>query len=441
MEKALNPIQRFFKSESISGILLIVATVAALAIANSPLAHGYHEFWDHTDLSFRFKNFELTKHMHHWVNDGLMAIFFFLIGLEIKRELLTGHLSSFKSSLLPIFAAVGGMLVPAAIYFSFNHSNELLVDGWAIPMATDIAFSLGILALLGKRVPLPLKVFLAALAIVDDIGAVLAIAIFYTSEINFVALLVAFGGLILLMALNIINARNIWFYIPVAVFLLWLPLLLSGVHATLAGVLAAFTIPIKRKTDMKRFIQSIQESLTEIQNDTEKESKYKLSHVRFNAIENINAQCAHVNSPLQKLEHSLQYFSIFIIMPIFAFANTGIELSGGNFFSAESATLPLGIILGLTLGKPIGITLLSFVAVKLKLADLPPGIDFYHIFGTGLIAGIGFTMSIFITELAFTAVEFTNTAKLSVLAGSVIAGAIGFFLLRAKLKPVHTTNF
>jgi NhaA family Na+:H+ antiporter len=432
----LLPIQRFLKSESVSGVLLIVATLLALGIANSPLAHYYHEFWDETKLSFSFRNFELAKSMHHWVNDGLMTIFFFLIGLEIKRELLSGNLSSLRNSMLPIFAAVGGMLVPALIYFILNFSHPTLLEGWAIPMATDIAFSLGILALLGKRVPLPLKVFLAALAIVDDIGAVLAIAIFYTSEINFMALLVALVGFLLLMALNRAKARNIWFYIPIAVFLLWLPLLLSGVHATIAGVLAAFTIPAQRKIDTYKFIDALENSITKLKNNKLQQSRYILSRIELETLETMHDKCQKVSSPLQKMEHSLQYFSIFIIMPIFAFANTGIEFSGGNFFSAESASLPLGIILGLTLGKPIGITLMSFLAVKLKLADLPAGIDFYHILGIGLIAGIGFTMSIFITELAFTTEEFTNTAKLSVLAGSVLAGAIGFFLLRAKLKPV-----
>lgn len=435
----LKPIQQFLKSESASGILLIVATLLALVIANSPLAHFYHEFWDETKLSFSFRNFELAKNMHHWVNDGLMAIFFFLIGLEIKREVLTGNLSSVKNSMLPIFAAVGGMLVPALIYFVLNFSNPTLLEGWAIPMATDIAFSLGILALLGKRVPLPLKVFLAALAIVDDIGAVLAIAIFYTSEINFIALAVALGGFLLLIVMNRANIRNIWYYIPVAVFLLWLPLLLSGVHATIAGVLAAFTIPAKRKIDSHKFIDSLQNSIQKLKQSEKQNSKFKLSHTEFETIENMHDNCQKVSSPLQKLEHSLQYFSIFIIMPIFAFANTGIEFSGGNFFSAESATLPLGIILGLTIGKPIGITLLSFIAVKLKLADLPTGINFTHILGIGMLAGIGFTMSIFITELAFSTEEFTNTAKLSVLAGSVIAGAIGYFMLRVKLKPANNS--
>lgn len=433
MESAIRPIQKFLKSESASGILLITATVAALIVANSPLAHYYHEFWDETKLSFSFKNFELSKPMHYWVNDGLMAIFFFLIGLEIKREILSGNLSSVRNSMLPIFAAVGGMLIPALIYFVLNFSDPTLLDGWAIPMATDIAFSLGILALLGKRVPLPLKVFLAALAIVDDIGAVLAIALFYTSEINFVALLIALGGFALLMALNIANARNIWFYIPIAVFLLWLPLLLSGVHATIAGVLAAFAIPARRTIDSHVFIKRVEDSLSNLRKTEKQESKFKLSDAEYETIEDIYDRCDKVNSPLQKLEHSLQYFSIFIIMPIFAFANTGIELSGGNFFSAESATLPLGVILGLTLGKPVGITLLSYIAVKTKVADLPPGINFIHILGTGLLAGIGFTMSIFITELAFSTMEFTNTAKLSVLIGSVIAGVAGYFILKAKL--------
>lgn len=436
---AIKPIQRFLKSESASGILLIVATIAALVIANTTLAHFYHEFWDETKLSFSFKNFEISKNMHHWVNDGLMVIFFFMIGLEIKREVLSGNLSSVKNSMLPIFAAVGGMMVPALIYFIMNASNPTLLEGWAIPMATDIAFSLGILALLGKRVPLALKVFLAALAIVDDIGAVLTIAFFYTSEINFVALAVALGGFLALIALNLGNARNIWYYIPVAVFLLWLPMLLSGVHATIAGVLAAFTIPAKRNLNSKDFIRGVENSLHKLKNIDLQQSSFKLNHAEFETIEYMHDKCQKVSSPLQKLEHSLQYFSIFIIMPIFAFANTGIELSGGNFFSAESATLPLGVILGLAIGKPIGITLLSFIAVKLKVAELPTGINFTHIIGVGLLAGIGFTMSIFITELAFTTEEFTNTAKLSVLVGSVIAGAAGFFMLKAKLSPANNS--
>lgn len=373
------PFERFARIESSSSIILMVCTVIALVIANSGMAGAYEHFWhDERALSFSFA---------HFINDGLMAVFFFVVGLEIKRELLTGELSSFKKASLPIFGAIGGMLVPALIFFALNKDTPT-AGGWGIPMATDIAFAIGVVSILGKRVHPALKVFLMALAIVDDIGAVLVIALFYTSAIDWYMLLIAFGLIGLLVGGNITGVRSVWFYAILGV-LVWLVFLQTGVHSTIAGVLVALTVPASKR-------------------------------------ENSEAE-----SPLVRFESGLHGFVAFAIMPLFALANAGVSISGGAFASLAEP-LPLGIILGLFIGKPLGITLFAWLGSKVKLASLPSGAGWIDLFFISILGGIGFTMSLFITNLAFTDGGVIDKAKLGVLLGSLASGVIGYLFLSRK---------
>ncbi len=433
----MTSISKFIKQESSSGLILILVTVIALVWVNSPLADWYHQLWSKTYLTFALGSFELSKPLYYWINDGLMAIFFFVIGLEIKREILVGELSSLRNALLPVIAALGGMVVPALLYISFNFSDPEMSNGWAIPMATDIAFSLGVLALLGSRVPLAIKVFLTALAIVDDIGAVLSIAIFYTDTINLTWLLVSAGVFILLVILNRLNVRSVPVYMVIGILGLWLPLLLSGVHATLAGIMLALTIPAKRKLDSKKFTSQIRELINHYITDrgTNKEEGMILSGEQLQTLDEMKETCERAESPLQRLEHQLKYPAIFIIMPIFALANTGIPVTGVPIFAAGgegffSQPVALGILAGLIFGKPLGIWLFTWLAVRLKVVSLPKEITMRRILGVGFLAGIGFTMSLFITDLAFEAEEVKELAKKAIFLASLISGVTGYLLLR-----------
>lgn len=379
--------KKFLHSSQSSGILLIFCVALSLVIANSALAEGFQHILDKnigTDL------FGLRYPLSIWVNDGLMAVFFLLVGLEIKREIVEGELSNFKNASLPIVAALGGMIVPAAIYFFFNQDTEY-AKGWAIPMATDIAFSLAILSLLGKRVPLSLKIFLAALAIVDDLGAIVVIAVFYTEQIHWMYLLWSALMVLVLVLLNFFKFQKHVFYVIPGI-LLWYFMHHSGIHATIAGVLLAFTIP----TNV---------SETEI-------------------------------SPLEKLEQKLHLPVNFVVMPLFALANTNITFKDG-MVDGLFGSLGYGIILGLILGKVIGINLFSWIFIKLKISSLPDKSTWTQMVGTGLLAGIGFTMSIFIALLSFKGhPEIQDEAKFAILVASLIAGATGFFLLKASAKSV-----
>ncbi|GAA3972078.1 Na+/H+ antiporter NhaA [Pedobacter ginsengiterrae] len=376
----LEVFQRFFKSGQVGGFLLLLCVAISLLIANTASKDSFEAFLQ-INLGYGAINYSIIA----WINDALMAIFFLLVGLEIKRELVEGELSSVKSAALPVIAALGGMLVPALIYFLFNVGTET-VSGWGIPMATDIAFALAIIAMLGKNVPTSLKIFLAALAIVDDLGAILVIAIFYTSQIHFEYLAMAAGILALLALLNYFGVKNLIFYLIPGVFL-WYFIHHSGIHATIAGVLLAFTIPTNQ-TD--------------------------------------------VLSPLEKLEHLLTTPVNYLIMPIFALANTNITFQK-EMISGLVSPLGLGIILGLFAGKTIGVTFFSWLAVKLKWAELPSGAGWKHILGLGMLAGIGFTMSIFISLLSFSDELHISEAKFAILAASIISGLVGFvFLKRIK---------
>jgi NhaA family Na+:H+ antiporter len=387
--RALEAIQEFLKLESASGIILVGAAVLALIISNSPLSSLYDLFLD-TPVEIRIGALHLAKPLLLWINDGLMAIFFLLIGLEVKREILDGQLSSISQVALPGIAAIGGMAIPALIYIIFNISNASALNGWAIPSATDIAFALGILALLGSRVPLSLKLFLLTLAIIDDLGAIVIIAIFYSGDLSVTSLIFAAVTIAILFAMNLLGVKRIAAYVVVGL-ILWICVLKSGVHATLAGVILAFAIPLRTKED---------------------------------------EPC-----PLREMEHSLHPWIAFGIMPIFAFANAGVSLEGMSFGSLFEP-IPIGIALGLFLGKQAGVFGFSLAAVKLGLAKLPPDINWRMIYGTSVLCGIGFTMSLFISTLAFDSsiADDASSARVGILVGSFISAIAGYLILSFYIK-------
>jgi NhaA family Na+:H+ antiporter len=381
----------FFDSEQSSGIILIFCTIVSILIANSFLGKDYLHFW-HTEVGFEIGTLTLKYSIEHWVNDGLMAIFFLLIGLEMERELYIGELSDLKNATLPIFAAVGGMATPALIHFLFNQGT-LTQAGGGIPMATDIAFALGVLALLGSRVPLSLKVFLTALAIIDDLGAIAVIALFYVGDFSLLYLLLALGVMGGLFILNRLKVHSLPLYLIPGIFM-WYFMLKSGIHATLAGVLLAFVIPFG--------------------DGGEETASYKLQHFLHRPV-------------------------AFLIMPIFALANTGIALSG-NWAQGLVSANGLGIFAGLLVGKPLGILLFSFMAIKFGLSKLPTEVSWNHIIGAGFLGGIGFTMSIFITLLAFNDPDIVQNSKISILLGSLVAGLVGYLILSKSPSTENVTN-
>jgi NhaA family Na+:H+ antiporter len=388
MERLVRPFQEFARLEASGGILLIACTVAALIWANSPWAGSYFHLW-HTNLTFGFAGRLLSESLHFWINDGLMALFFLLVGLEIKRETLVGELASFRKAALPIAAALGGMIIPAGLYAVLNHGGTG-VAGWGIPMATDIAFALGVLALLGDRAPTSLKVFLAALAIADDIGAVLVIAFFYTEQISWMSLAVGGAFFVALIAANRAGARHPLIYAVLGIGL-WLAFLQSGIHATVAGVLLALTIPARQRIDSR-------------------------------------ASLVRNESPMLRFEHALMPWNKHVIMPVFALANAGVVLGAG---AARALTDPisLGVICGLVFGKPIGIVLFSWLATRSRLAAMLDGVSWRQVIGVGMLGGIGFTMSLFIANLAFGDTPALETAKVGILAASVASAIAGVVVL------------
>lgn len=380
-------IKDFYERESSTGILLILVTIAALVLKNSPLSGVYNSFL-YTPLEFRFGALQIAKPLLLWINDGLMAVFFLLIGLEVKREMLRGSLSSWSQAALPVIAALGGMLVPALVYIGFNRSEPLGLQGWAIPTATDIAFALGILSLLGKRVPASLKIFLLALAIIDDLGAIVIIALFYTADLSLFSITIASVALVALFVLNRSGVVSKAAYIMLGV-VLWVSVLKSGVHATLAGVALAFMIPMGARD----------------KDDTEL-------------------------SLAASLEHDLHPWVSFMILPLFAFVNAGIDLRG-LAISQMVSPVPLGIMLGLFVGKQTGVFLFSWLAIRLKIASLPIGSSWRQLYGVAVMTGIGFTMSLFIDSLAFVDDKmFQYADKLAILLGSLLSGVVGYLVLR-----------
>jgi len=383
----VSTIHSFLKRESSAGILLIIITIIALVLQNSPLSQVYSSFL-HTHVEIRFGNFQIAKPLLLWVNDGLMAVFFFLIGLEVKREVLEGHLSSLKQIALPGIAAVGGMVVPALVYLAFNQNDSFAIKGWAIPTATDIAFALGVLSLLGNRVPISLKIFLLALAIIDDLGAMIIIALFYTTDLSTVSIIIASIAISLLFIMNRLGVSSKAAYVIVGI-ILWASVLKSGVHATLAGVALAFMIPLNSKNSEGR--------------------EFSMS---------------------KEMEHALHYWVAFMILPLFAFVNAGVDL-GGISLDEMFGPVPMGIMLGLFIGKQVGVFGFSWLAIKLGLAKLPTDSNWQQFYGVSILTGIGFTMSLFIDTLAFNDTQiFHFSDKLAILLGSFLAGLLGYLVLK-----------
>jgi NhaA family Na+:H+ antiporter len=440
-----DPLQQFIKFFTNGSALLMLATAVAVIWANVD-HESYHHFW-HSPFGISSELFNVEMGLMHWINDGLMAIFFFVVGLEIKREFLAGELSSFKQASLPIFAAFGGMIVPIILYFSFGFEGTAS-KGWGIPMATDIAFSLGILSLLGKRVPLALKVFLTALAIVDDLGAVLVIALFYGGALNWAYLAIAGVLLVVLTIANLRNIQDLKIYTFLG-FIIWYLFLQSGVdgpgsglHATIAGVLIAFTIPARPKVHVNEFIARIKSGLTRFDSVPKSENERVLTDEQLYAINDVEYSVKKVQSPLQYIEHQFHGFISLFVLPVFALANAGVTLLHHGEGSGEIfTTISLAIAFSLVVGKGIGITIFSWLAVKLGFAVKPKRSSWLSFLGLGLLGGIGFTMSIFIASLGFKeSAELLNQAKIGIFVGSIVAGILGFYLLKYSLKKDEERN-
>jgi len=426
-DRILTPLEEFIHRQTTSAILLMLCAVVALYLANSHWSEAYHRILQ-IPLTVGFEGFQLSKSLHHWINDGLMALFFFTIGLELKREIVVGELADPVKAMLPIIAAIGGMLVPALIYIGINSQGHTF-SGWGIPMATDIAFALGTLALLGSRIPKSLLTFLVALAIMDDLGAVVVIALYYTDALNLVALAVGGAIMVLLVSLNLGGIRRPLPYILLGI-VLWIALLKSGVHATLAGIFVAFAIPLRPKYDAESFLSQISHMVDSIKLSYRSEGNIVRNEELRARVRALGDGVRLVQAPAQILEHKMHLPSAFIIIPIFSLANAGIPIDWSSFGDIVTHPVSLGITSGLVLGKLIGIAGFSWVAVKLGLTSLPQGLNFKHIVGVSLMGGIGFTMSIFIAELGFADhAEDLLMAKSGILFASAIAGITGFLWL------------
>lgn len=425
----IQPVNRFISKSTTGGIVLFIAALIAIFFANSPWAEDYAHFW-HQHIAVSFGDYKLDMALHHWINDGLMAIFFFVVGLELKRELTNGELASPKKAALPIVAAIGGMVFPALIYTFFNGGTDA-AHGWGIPMATDIAFALGVMYMLGNKVPTPLKVFLTALAIVDDLGAVLVIALFYTSQLNLTFLFIGISLFILLLICNRLGFKNPVFYALVGIFGIWLAFLLSGVHATIAAVLAAFAIPanarVKERTFTKQLVALKEKFLSIDPNDKQPD----LTDEQIRIVEDIRTVAKDAIPPSQRLEHGMHNLVTFFVMPVFALCNAAIPIS----FSGGLSVITLGVAFGLLIGKVLGVAVLSLVLIKLKVFIAPKGTTIRKMLGVGFLAAIGFTMSLFVTELAFDVnihPDFPDQAKMGIILASAVGGIIGYLLLNTK---------
>ena len=423
------PFQEFFRTEAAAGALLVACTCAALVVANSAWADAYHRLWA-TPVVIAGGGHGLSLTLHQWINDGLMAVFFLLVGLEIKREALAGELASPRQATLPIAGAIGGMMVPASIYF-LTSGGGMGARGWAIPMATDIAFALGTLALVAPRAPSGLKIFLAALAIVDDMGAVLVIAIFYAGDIAWAALGMAGIILLLLIALNVFRVRRLMPYLVLGLGL-WFFVHESGVHATIAGVLLAFAIPTRTRINAPEFSVKARRLLEHFDRTETGDLLVLTSKGQQEAIVGLERASELVTAPLLRLEHALHGFSAFVVMPLFAFSNAGVGLTGPS-----GGRVTLAVILGLAVGKPLGITGAALAAVRLRLAALPRGVGWTALHGCAWLGGIGFTMSLFIATLAFQGTDWLDSAKVGILGGSILAGTVGAIVVRVGSRSAR----
>jgi len=426
-DQILKPAQQFFNKEASSSILLIAATAIALIWVNSSTGETYHRFW-HTKISFTFGYFHISKTLLHWVNDGLMSLFFFTVGLEIKREILVGELATPKKALLPVIAAVGGMIVPGLIYAALNVGSPT-IHGWGIPVATDIAFALGAVAVFGRRLPVGLRIFLAAFAIADDLGAVVIIAIFYTKEIVLSNLIISLVLIFVLAVANFFWVRQTLIY-AILGLAVWFFVLGSGVHPTIAGVIVSLFVPARGRYDTDNFLQNVK-NITEKFECEEQSCGYSilLNQEHLYAVQALELACHDVETPLQRLMHALHPWVAFLILPLFAMGNTGLIFRGIVFSEAVSNPVILGIIFGLVVGKPIGILLFSYLSVKTGIASLPQEVRWSHIFGGAMLGGIGFTMSLFLSELSFSDPHIIDYARIAILAGSILSALFGMSYL------------
>jgi NhaA family Na+:H+ antiporter len=418
--------REFVHLEASGGVVLLFCTIAAFAWANSPFRESYFALW-HTPIRMEFGSYVIEESLLHWINDALMAIFFFVVGLEIKREILAGELAEPRKAALPIAAAIGGMVVPAAIYAMFNAGGEG-ARGWGIPMATDIAFALAALTVLGSRVPTSLKVFLTALAIVDDLGAILVIAIFYAHGVIWSWLGLAAVFLLLCVFANRVDVRH---PVPYALFglVVWFAFLQSGVHATVAGVLVAMTIPVRRAIDSRKFLERARGLLRDFEEASAFKSALLVNSGQQEALRALEEACEHVETPLQRLEHAHHGWVVFGVLPLFALANAGVTVEG-SLLTLLGSPVALGVILGLVVGKQVGVTLFAWLSVRFGLAAMPEELSWGQVYGVAWLAGIGFTMSLFVGTLAFGEGELLETAKLAILVASVVSGLVGYFILR-----------
>ncbi len=447
----------FLRSEAFGGVFLFFAAVAAMIVANSPLSEAYFKFW-HLDLGLEIQGlmhpFPALAHLgatgegrslfvgfsiHEWISDVLMAVFFLMVGLEIKREVLFGELASFKKAIFPALAALGGMVVPGLIYYGLNFGTPS-AHGFGIPMATDIAFALGVIMLLKSRVPMALKVFLVTLAVVDDLGAIVVIAIFYASDLHFMWMLVALGFIAVLIALNKLGVKALTPYIIVGIGL-WFAVHHSGIHATIAAVILAFCIPIRPKISFEEFAPFIKDTTDSFARANRQDQTF-LNESQVRNLRDMQKRISMIQSPLGRLERALHPWSAYFIMPLFGFANAGVEIGGDIGFGdiLKIDHIFLGVALGLIIGKPLGIFITTFACEKLGIAARPNGVSWLQILGAGMLAGIGFTMSIFVSNLAFEntahAQAATEISKIAILSGSILSGIIGavFLIFTAKLK-------
>ncbi|MGD1840729.1 MAG: Na+/H+ antiporter NhaA [Thermonemataceae bacterium] len=418
--------------ESITGLLLVFASIVALVWANSSWSETYHAFWE-TKLTLEVGNFTLAQSLHKWINDGLMALFFFSVGLEIKAELVGGELSSPKKAILPIAAAIGGMIIPALIFTLLNQGGST-AKGWGIPMATDIAFAIVLVSLFKRNVPTSLIVFLTALAVVDDLGAILIIAIFYSDSIDVTVLLVALVGFIILIVGNKLRVRNPFFYLTIGIIGLWYFFLRSGVHATIAGVLIALAVPARTKIDAQTFGNRAKKLLNDFMNACPS-GTVLLTKERMDLMTQARKEIFKAETPLQRWDSVIQPINNFFVLPLFALSNAGVVLNA-EAFEQLLAPLGTGIVLALCLGKPIGILSFTYLSVKLKIAELPARVNWYQLLSVAALAGIGFTVSLFITELAFDSEKAVQGAKLSVLIASTLAATGGTLLLSKAAKTI-----
>ncbi|WP_018701970.1 Na+/H+ antiporter NhaA [Anaeromusa acidaminophila] len=421
------PFKKFMQANSLGGNLLLVALVIGMVWANSSFSEQYHALWEESYLGVFLDGFILQKSLHHWLNDGLMAIFFFLIGLEIKRELLVGELSVWRKALFPVAAAAGGMIMPAVFFTALQGGSPETLRGWAIPTATDIAFALGVLSLLGKRVPVTMKIFLTALAIVDDIGAILLIGLFYSPAPVWEWLGTGAGIFVFMLYLNRSGVRNVSSYLGLAV-LLWGAILFSGVHATLAGVLAAFAIPVQTRISRAKAAEKGDALTRKLQTLSSSEKNVLADPVYHDVLAQIAKLYQDAGTPLQRLEHALHPTVAYGILPLFALANGGVTIQA-ELLGSVAEPLSVGIIVGLSLGKPLGIVSVCWLLEKLGVAERPSGMSWRQMWSAGCFAGIGFTMAIFIANLAFVEVRFLESAKLAILLASLASTFLGVALL------------